>query len=99
MPGHDPVIRAVALAARGRGWQTIGLLGGFDGLVEPIAESRPILDAELDGLLTRGGDAGSANRGAFAAKVGSRETRQLPAALLDEVRDSVRTRWTSRGSW
>jgi 6-phosphofructokinase 1 len=67
-----------------------GSWGGFDGLIEPIA-SRPILEAELDGLLTRGGTIlGSANRGAFAAKVGGGETRRLPVPLLDEVRSSVK---------
>jgi ATP-dependent phosphofructokinase / diphosphate-dependent phosphofructokinase len=88
-PGINAVIRAVALAAQRRGWETLGILGGFDGLIEPV-EVRPIEESELHALLTRGGTVlGSANRGAFAAKVGGGEVRRLPDALLDEVRDSV----------
>ena len=34
-PGLNAVIRAVAKAAAMRGWETLGIIGGYDGLLEP----------------------------------------------------------------
>ena len=34
-PGLNAVIRAVAKAASQRGWECIGVLGGYEGLLEP----------------------------------------------------------------
>ena len=34
-PGLNAVIRAVAKAAAMRGWETLGILGGYEGLLEP----------------------------------------------------------------
>ena len=34
-PGLNAVIRAVAKAAAKRGWETIGFLGGYEGILEP----------------------------------------------------------------
>lgn len=33
-PGLNTVIRAVAKAAAKRGWETLGILGGYEGLLE-----------------------------------------------------------------
>ncbi len=88
-PGMNAVIRAVAKAARLRGWETIGITGGFEGLFDPGACA--VLDyQDLYGLLTRGGSIlGSANSGRFAAKVGAGEVRQLPEGLLASTREAV----------
>lgn len=85
-PGLNAVIRAVAKTAAKRGWETLGILGGYQGLLEP--QNFRVLDYKaLDGLLVRGGTIlGTANRGAFSAKTGHGETRQLPAELLDETK-------------
>ena len=85
-PGLNTVIRAVAKTATMRGWETLGILGGFDGLLEP--RQFRVLDYQaLGGLLTRGGTIlGTANRGRFSAKVGHGETHQLPKELLDRTR-------------
>jgi hypothetical protein len=34
-PGLNAVIRAVAKTAAKRGWETIGIIGGYDGLLAP----------------------------------------------------------------
>lgn len=34
-PGLNAVIRAAAKAATMRGWETLGILGGYEGLLEP----------------------------------------------------------------
>jgi len=85
-PGLNAVIRAVAKAAAQRGWETIGIIGGYAGLLPP-GNVRVLNYDALDGLLVRGGTIlGTANRGQFTAKVGHGESRQLPAELLDNVK-------------
>src|SRR5437762_2891505 len=85
-PGLNAVIRAVAKASAKRGWECVGILGGFEGLLEP--QRTVLLDYQkLSGLLTRGGTIlGTANRGKFSAKVGHGENRALPKELLDAVK-------------
>jgi len=85
-PGLNAVIRSVAKTAAQRGWESIGILGGYDGLLPP-GNYRPLAYHALDGLLVRGGTIlGTANRGRFTAKVGHGESRSLPAELLDDVK-------------
>jgi 6-phosphofructokinase 1 len=82
-PGLNAVIRAVAKAAANRGWECIGILGGYEGLLEP-RRTIPLDYKILSGLLPRGGTIlGTANRGRFSAKVGHGESRALPKELLD----------------
>jgi phosphofructokinase-like protein len=89
-PGLNTVIRAVAKASAQRGWECVGILGGYEGLLEP-RHIRPLDYRALSGLLTRGGTIlGTANRGKFAAKVGHGEKRPLPKALLDGVKAGMR---------
>ena len=47
-PGLNAVIRAVAKAAAQRGWETLGILGGYEGLLEP-RQVRP-LDYRAPGI-------------------------------------------------
>jgi len=85
-PGLNAVIRAVAKAAAKRGWESVGILGGYQGLLEP-RQIHPLDYNTLSGLLTRGGTIlGTANRGRFSAKTGHGESRRLPKDLLDETR-------------
>jgi 6-phosphofructokinase 1 len=85
------VIRAVAKTAAKRGWETLGIIGGYDGLLAP--QQYRLLDYKaLDGLLVRGGTIlGTANRGQFSAKTGHGDTRQLPKELMDETRRGMET--------
>lgn len=85
-PGLNAVIRAVAKAATMRGWEAIGIRGGYEGLLEP-QQTTPLDYKALSGLLTRGGTIlGTANRGKFSSKTGHGESRQLPKELLDGVK-------------
>jgi ATP-dependent phosphofructokinase / diphosphate-dependent phosphofructokinase len=88
-PGLNAVIRAVAKAAAQRGWEAIGIVGGYDGLLVP--QHTMSLDYRaLDGLLVRGGTIlGTANRGHFTAKTGHGEERTLPAELLEQARQGM----------
>jgi 6-phosphofructokinase 1 len=85
-PGLNAVIRAAAKAAQRRGWEAIGILGGYEGLLPP--QQTKLLTGELlAGLLVRGGTIlGTANQGKFSAKVGHGESRRLPVELLDETK-------------
>ena len=88
-PGLNAVIRAVAKAAAKRGWETIGFLGGYEGILDPQQYMQ--LDYQkLGSLLTRGGTIlGTANRGRFSAKVGHGEARRLPHELIDGVKSGM----------
>src|SRR5437868_6596751 len=85
-PGLNAVIRAVAKATWRRGWQPIGIVGGYEGLLSP--QQTKALEGELlDGLLVRGGTIlGTANQGKFSAKVGHGESRRLPDELLEATK-------------
>jgi ATP-dependent phosphofructokinase / diphosphate-dependent phosphofructokinase len=85
-PGLNAVIRAVAKAAHRRGWEAVGILGGYDGLLPP-ARTRALDYQALDGLLVRGGTIlGTANRGRFSAKTGHGDERRLPVELLEDTK-------------
>ena len=84
-PGLNTVIRAVAKSAAQRRWETVGILGGFGGLLDP-PQFIPLDYKTISGLLTRGGTIlGTANRGQFAVKTGHGESRKLPTTLLDQT--------------
>lgn len=85
-PGLNAVIRAVGKSASKRGWETLGFLGGFEGLLDPVQFK--LMDYRaMDGLLFKGGTIlGTSNRGHFAAKVGHGEVQQIPAEVLDTTK-------------
>jgi 6-phosphofructokinase 1 len=78
----------VVKAASRRGWEAIGFLGGYEGMLSP-SRYRPLDYREMDGLLFRGGTVlGTANRGRFAAKTGHGEVRRVPEEILGEALDN-----------
>src|SRR5256885_2455055 len=84
-PGLNAVIRAVVKAAAKRGWDTIGFLDGFEGLLD--LRHRSLNYHEMDGLLLLGGTIlGTTNKGRFAAKTGHGEVRKIPAETLDRAK-------------
>jgi 6-phosphofructokinase 1 len=85
-PGLNAVIRAAVKAAAIRGWEVLGVIGGFEGLLPPF-RYRDLDYRAVGGLLTRGGTIlGTANRGPFSAKVGHGESRRVPAELLEATK-------------
>src|ERR1044071_425796 len=88
-PGLNAVIRAVAKASSIRGWECVGILGGYEGLLEPW-QTISLDYKRLSGLLPRGGTIlGTANRVKFSAKVGHGESRALPKELLEGVKSGM----------
>ena len=85
-PGLNAVIRAVVKSATKRSWETLGFLGGFEGLLDPV-QFRVLDYTVMDGLLHRGGTIlGTSNKGRFAAKTGHGEVQQIPREVLDAVK-------------
>jgi len=85
-PGLNAVIRAVVKSATKRGWDTIGFLGGYDGMLEPM-RYRTLDYKEMDALLFVGGTVlGTTNRGRFAAKIGHGEAQDIPVEVLNEAK-------------
>ncbi len=85
-PGLNAVIRAVAKAAALRGWESMGILGGYEGLLEPV-QTLPLDYQQLGGLLYRGGTIlGTSNRGRFAAKTGHGDVKRIPDEILSEAK-------------
>lgn len=79
-PGLNAVIRAVVKAAAKRGWETIGFLDGYEGLLD--LRYRALNYHDMDGLLHLGGTIlGATNKGRFAAKTGHGEVRKVPDAI------------------
>ena len=72
-----------------QGFATIGIKGGFDGLLAPV-QADPLTVRDMDGLLIRGGTIlGTANSGRFSSKTGQGETRQIPEELMTQVRQNA----------
>ena len=85
-PGLNTVIRAVVKCATKRGWDTIGFLGGFEGLLEPL-RFRALDYKEMDALLFVGGTVlGTSNKGRFAAKTGHGQSNRIPTEILDQAK-------------
>ena len=88
-PGLNAVIRSVAKAAAQRNWETIGIIGGYDGLLPP-GNYRSLDYHAIDGLQVRGGAIlGTGNCGQFTSKVGHGESRGLPTKSLDNVKHGM----------
>jgi ATP-dependent phosphofructokinase / diphosphate-dependent phosphofructokinase len=87
-PGLNAVIRAVVKAAAKRGWETLGIYDGFEGLLEPV-RYRKLNYREMDGLLLVGGTIlGATNKGRFAAKTGHGEVRKVPDAVITQAKQN-----------
>jgi 6-phosphofructokinase 1 len=82
------VIRAVVKAAAHRDWETLGIVGGFQGLLEQ-GENKVLDYHRMDGLLSLGGTIlGTSNKGDFAAKVGLGEAHEIPTDILKRAKQN-----------
>ena len=83
-PGLNAVIRAVVKAAAKRGWETVGFLDGYEGLLD--LRYRKLDYHDMDGLLHLGGTIlGTTNKGRFAGKTGHGELREIPGEILQQA--------------
>jgi len=85
-PGLNTVIRAIVKAGALRGWESIGIQDGYEGLLDP-PQILPLDYRAMDALLYRGGTIlGTRNRGRFSAKTGHGEARRVPEEILQETK-------------
>ncbi len=90
-PGLNTVIFSVAKAAAKRGWETIGIYGGFEGLLTPVCVE-PLDYLKLDGFRYLGGTLlGTSNSGRFSAKTGHGTARAIDPAILAEAKRNFDT--------
>lgn len=88
-PGLNAVIRGSVKTAINLGYEVIGFLRGFEGLVDPVT-TMPLDLVNTFGILDQGGTIlGSTNKGRFTAKVGFDEKRCLDPLLIASVRDNL----------
>ena len=84
-PGLNAVIRAAVKSSERLGYDCIGFLRGYEGLVEPVSYM-PLTSRNTAGILTQGGTIlGSTNKGRFSATIGEDQRVAIDPALLDQV--------------
>jgi 6-phosphofructokinase 1 len=88
-PGLNAVIRAAVKSADRLGYDMIGFLNGFEGLVDPVSY-KPLNRKNTSGILHQGGTIlGSMNKGRFTATVGISNRVEIPAELLAGVQTTI----------
>jgi 6-phosphofructokinase 1 len=89
-PGLNAVIRAAVKSSERLGYDCIGFLRGYEGLVDPVSYM-PLTARNTAGILTQGGTIlGSTNKGRFAATVGEDQRVAVDPVLLEQVATTVR---------
>jgi 6-phosphofructokinase 1 len=88
-PGLNAVIRGVVKSADQLGYDCVGFLRGYEGLVDPVSYI-PLNKKNTSGILCRGGTIlGSTNKGRFAATVGVQDRVNIEPELLEGVRTTL----------
>jgi len=88
-PGLNAVLRGVTKAAQNLGWQVYGFEDGFEGLLPP-AQYIILDNLRTASIMQQGGTIlGTTNRGHFVAKVGAGERTQVPAAIIEQARQTL----------
>lgn len=88
-PGLNAVIRGSVKSAMNLGYEVLGFLRGFEGLIDPVS-TLPLDLANTFGILNQGGTIlGSTNKGRFSTKVGLDERRRLDPQLLCDVQTTL----------
>ncbi len=81
-PGLNAVIRGAVKSATNLGYDCIGFLKGYEGLVDPVSYM-PLNTKNTSGILTLGGTIlGSTNKGRFAAVAGINDRIEIDVELL-----------------
>jgi 6-phosphofructokinase 1 len=88
-PGLNAVIRAAVKSALRLGYDCIGFLRGYEGLVDPVAYMPLDLHNTANILLQGGTILGSTNKGRFSALVGDGERVRIDPQLLSQAAVTV----------
>jgi 6-phosphofructokinase 1 len=88
-PGLNAVIASAAKVGIRHGYEFIGFIKGWEGLLTPM-NYRTLDAAAVRGISHLGGTIlGTVNRGRFGAKKGAGDTRQIPLEILDEAKANL----------
>ncbi|MBL9122013.1 MAG: ATP-dependent 6-phosphofructokinase [Planctomycetaceae bacterium] len=88
-PGLNAVIRGVYKSAAQLGYDCVGFLRGYEGLVDPVSYV-PLTQQSTNGILNQGGTIlGSTNRGRFTIVRGTDGEPMLDPELIDGARLTV----------
>ena len=88
-PGLNAVIRGVVKSANTHGYDVVGFLKGYEGLVDPVSYI-PLTHKNTTGILGQGGTIlGSTNKGRFAATVGVNDRCEIDRELIAGVKTTV----------
>lgn len=88
-PGLNAVIRGAVKTAERHGYDVVGFIKGYEGLVDPVTYV-PLNHRNTSGILTQGGTIlGSTNKGRFAATIGVHDRVELDPELLAGVQATV----------
>ena len=88
-PGLNAVIRGVAKSSAQLGYDCVGFLKGYEGLVDPVSYV-PLTNKNTSGILNQGGTIlGSTNKGRFAATVGVSQRVELDRGLMEAVKLTI----------
>ena len=89
-PGLNAVIRAAVKSSERLGYDCIGILRGYEGLVDPVSYM-PLNSRNTAGILTQGGTIlGATNKGRFSATIGEDKRVEIDPSLLEQVATTVR---------
>ena len=88
-PGLNAVIRATVTSAHTLGWEVLGFIDGYEGLLSPV--NYKILTPEnTEGIMAKGGTIiGTTNKGRFVAKSGHGEKALVPQPIIDEAKKTL----------
>ena len=88
-PGLNAVIRATVLSAHNLGWEVLGFIDGYEGLLAPV--NYKILTPEnTQGITATGGTMlGTTNKGRFVAKSGHGEKALIPQPIMEEAKKTL----------
>lgn len=88
-PGLNAVIRGVVKSAVTHGYEVIGFLKGYEGLVDPVSFI-PLTHKNTTGILSQGGTIlGSTNKGRFITRAGVDNRLELDQDLIEGVKTTV----------
>jgi ATP-dependent phosphofructokinase / diphosphate-dependent phosphofructokinase len=88
-PGLNAVIRATVSSAHTLGWEVLGFIDGYEGLLSPV--NYKVLTLEnTQGIMSIGGTIiGTTNKGRFVAKSGHGEKARIPQSIIDEAKQTL----------
>ncbi len=88
-PGLNAVIRATVASAHTQGWEVVGFIDGYEGLLSPI-NYRILTMENTQGIGAVGGTIiGTTNKGRFVAKQGHGEKALIPQEIIDEAKNTL----------